>query len=95
MKAEDHELFLNVGQMCIAQGDSAQLLDFISDEKNQVSLSGHCDVGMLPQKSCLKSSMFIFTCLQIMHFLCSQSTDFITEPMPHPNPVGLIPLDMN
>ncbi|XP_053492222.1 glomulin, FKBP associated protein b [Ictalurus furcatus] len=35
LKAEDHELFLNVGQMCIAQGDSAQLLDFISDEKNQ------------------------------------------------------------
>ncbi|GAA6102554.1 glomulin, FKBP associated protein b [Tachysurus ichikawai] len=35
LKAEDHELFVNVGQMCIAQGDSAQLLDFISDEKNQ------------------------------------------------------------
>ncbi|XP_060774321.1 glomulin, FKBP associated protein b [Neoarius graeffei] len=35
LKPEDHEVFLNVGQMCIAQGDSAQLLDFISNEKNQ------------------------------------------------------------
>ncbi|KAI5109344.1 glomulin, FKBP associated protein b, partial [Silurus meridionalis] len=34
-KPEDHELFLNVGQMCIAQGDTAQLRDFISDVKNQ------------------------------------------------------------
>ncbi|KAI5628289.1 glomulin, FKBP associated protein b [Silurus asotus] len=35
LKPEDHELFLNVGQMCIAQGDTAQLRDFISDVKNQ------------------------------------------------------------
>ncbi|XP_007233674.3 glomulin, FKBP associated protein b [Astyanax mexicanus] len=35
LKAEDHELFLNIGRTCIAQGDSAQLLDFITEEKNQ------------------------------------------------------------
>ncbi|XP_072539097.1 glomulin, FKBP associated protein b [Salminus brasiliensis] len=35
LKPEDHELFLNIGCTCIAQGDSAQLLDFIKGEKNQ------------------------------------------------------------
>uniref|UniRef100_A0A8B9K1C0 Glomulin, FKBP associated protein b n=1 Tax=Astyanax mexicanus TaxID=7994 RepID=A0A8B9K1C0_ASTMX len=35
LKAEDHELFLNIGRTCIAQGDCAQLLDFITEEKNQ------------------------------------------------------------
>ncbi|KAI4892011.1 hypothetical protein NFI96_034223 [Prochilodus magdalenae] len=35
LKPEDHELFLNIGSTCIAQGDSAQLLDFIKEEKNQ------------------------------------------------------------
>lgn len=35
LKPEDHELFLKIGRTCIAQGDSAQLLDFIKEEKNQ------------------------------------------------------------
>lgn len=47
LKAEDHELFVNVGQMCIAQGDSAQLLDFISDEKNQVNVEVFLLIAML------------------------------------------------
>ncbi|XP_050968793.1 glomulin, FKBP associated protein b [Labeo rohita] len=34
-KPEDHELFLNAGHTCIAQGDSIQLLDFIKEEANQ------------------------------------------------------------
>lgn len=56
MKPEDHELFLNVGQMCIVQGDSAQLLDFISCDKNQVNMevSVNCNADMIMQKSCLK-----------------------------------------
>lgn len=37
-KPEDHELFLNAGRTCIAQGDSSQLLDFIKEEANQVNL---------------------------------------------------------
>uniref|UniRef100_A0A8C2PUH7 Glomulin, FKBP associated protein b n=1 Tax=Cyprinus carpio TaxID=7962 RepID=A0A8C2PUH7_CYPCA len=32
---EDHELFLNAGHTCIAQGDYTQLLDFIKEEANQ------------------------------------------------------------
>ncbi|XP_062853311.1 glomulin, FKBP associated protein b [Trichomycterus rosablanca] len=35
LKPADHELFLHVGQTCIAEGHSAQLLDFIKDSKNQ------------------------------------------------------------
>ncbi|XP_066522658.1 glomulin, FKBP associated protein b [Hoplias malabaricus] len=35
LKPADHELFLHIGSTCIAQGDSAQLLDFIKEEKNQ------------------------------------------------------------
>lgn len=54
MKAEDHELFLNVGQMCIAQGDSAQLLDFISDEKNQVNMEVFLVIAML---TCFRKSL--------------------------------------
>uniref|UniRef100_A0A671TCZ9 Glomulin-like n=1 Tax=Sinocyclocheilus anshuiensis TaxID=1608454 RepID=A0A671TCZ9_9TELE len=34
-KPEDHELFLNAGHTCIAQGDYTQLLDFIKEEANQ------------------------------------------------------------
>ncbi|XP_048055701.1 glomulin, FKBP associated protein b [Megalobrama amblycephala] len=34
-KPEDHELFLNTGRTCIAQGDSSKLLDFIKEEANQ------------------------------------------------------------
>ncbi|KAG1940911.1 glomulin, FKBP associated protein b [Pimephales promelas] len=34
-KPEDHELFLNAGRTCIAQGDSSQLLDFIKEDVNQ------------------------------------------------------------
>ncbi|XP_067315766.1 glomulin, FKBP associated protein b [Pseudorasbora parva] len=34
-KSEDHELFLNAGQTCIAQCDSSQLLDFIKEDANQ------------------------------------------------------------
>lgn len=37
-KPEDHELFLNAGRTCIAQGDSSELLDFIKEEANQVNL---------------------------------------------------------
>lgn len=37
-KPEDHELFLNAGHTCIAQGDYTQLLDFIKEEANQVNL---------------------------------------------------------
>lgn len=37
-KPEDHELFLNAGRTCIAQGDSSQLLVFIKEEANQVNL---------------------------------------------------------
>ncbi|KAM6963094.1 glomulin-like [Aplochiton taeniatus] len=35
LKPEDHKLFKNVGSSCISQGQSAQLLSFIQDEKNQ------------------------------------------------------------
>ncbi|KAL6458192.1 hypothetical protein MHYP_G00334220 [Metynnis hypsauchen] len=35
LKPEDHELFLNIAGTCIAQSDTAQLLDFIKEEKNQ------------------------------------------------------------
>ncbi|XP_030646928.1 glomulin, FKBP associated protein b [Chanos chanos] len=35
LRQEDYELFLNAGSTCIAQGDSAQLLDFIKEEKNE------------------------------------------------------------
>ncbi|XP_062308524.1 glomulin-like [Osmerus eperlanus] len=35
LKPEDHELFQNVGSTFIAQGDSAQMLNFIQDDKNQ------------------------------------------------------------
>ncbi|XP_051996976.1 glomulin-like isoform X2 [Xyrauchen texanus] len=34
-KLEDRELFLNASRICIAQGDSALLLDFIKEEFNQ------------------------------------------------------------
>ncbi|XP_043098481.1 glomulin, FKBP associated protein b [Puntigrus tetrazona] len=34
-KPEDHDLFLNAGRTCIAQGDYTQLLDFIKEEANQ------------------------------------------------------------
>ncbi|XP_067230637.1 glomulin, FKBP associated protein b [Chanodichthys erythropterus] len=34
-KPEDHELFLNTGRTCIAQGDSSKLMDFIKEEANQ------------------------------------------------------------
>lgn len=37
-KPEDHELFLNAGRTCIAQGDSSELLNFIKEEANQVNL---------------------------------------------------------
>ncbi|XP_041696212.2 glomulin-like isoform X2 [Coregonus clupeaformis] len=35
LRPEDHELFQNAGLMCINQGDTTQLLDFIQDEKNK------------------------------------------------------------
>ncbi|XP_073808553.1 glomulin, FKBP associated protein b isoform X2 [Danio rerio] len=34
-KPEDHELFLNAGHTCIAQGDGTLLLNFIKDEANK------------------------------------------------------------
>ncbi|KAM3875792.1 glomulin, FKBP associated protein b [Diretmus argenteus] len=35
LKPEDHQLFRDLGSACLAQGDSAQVLDFLQDERNQ------------------------------------------------------------
>ncbi|XP_016398495.1 glomulin-like [Sinocyclocheilus rhinocerous] len=50
-KPEDHELFLNAGHTCIAQGDYTQLLDFIKEEANQDILTYNIPL----QRSCMKS----------------------------------------
>ncbi|XP_051569156.1 glomulin, FKBP associated protein b [Myxocyprinus asiaticus] len=44
---EDRELFLNASRTCIAQGDSAQLLDFIKEESNR-HLVRSMGSGLLP-----------------------------------------------